>query len=166
MEKIRTVINDKPLKELFHNTFILSLVAFIFSLVLASLYVTFSVTDEEWIETGRIILVILSGILMFLSLFLFVTCKKSIVKNRDFIREVEYDFQEDGLAFEVFRNHERIEGGKLRYQDLLDYKETKNYVFVRIGNNTCFIIDKVDGLIDFLESKNIKKFKSRKPRKK
>jgi heme/copper-type cytochrome/quinol oxidase subunit 4 len=166
MEKIRTVVNEKALKELFHNARVLALVALIFSIVLGSLYVATAATDGDWYEAIKVFIVVLACILMFLSVFLFINCKKAITKNNAFIREVEYDFQEDGLAFEVFRNGEKIESGKLPYEDLVDYRETKSYVSVRLGNNSCFIIDKVAGLIEFLESKNIKKIGSRNPKKK
>ena len=166
MEKIRTVVDEKPLKEIFHNTFILSLIALIFSLVLASIYVTFSATGGDWADTMSVILIIFAGLLMFLSVFLFVTSKKAIKKATIFIREVEYDFLDDGLGFDVYRNNEKIENGKLPYQDFLDYRETKNYVFLRLANNSVFAIDKVDGLIEFLESKGINKFKSRNSKKK
>lgn len=156
MEKIRTKVDERSIKELLHGAIILAIVSFVLSLLIIVLFLIFFFRDMS-VDPSSISLIIAGGLLLLSSILLYSMQKLAIKRARQFVREVEYEFLDDSISYEVYRNEEKVESGKLPYQDFLDYRETKNYVFVRLKNNTYLAIDKVDGLSDFLKSKGLKK---------
>lgn len=156
MEKIRTKVDERSIKELLHGAIILAIVSFVLSLLIIVLFLIFFFHDMS-VDPSSISLIIAGGLLLLSSILLYSMQKLAIKRARQFVREVEYEFLDDSISYEVYRNEEKVESGKLPYQDFLDYRETKNYVFVRLKNNTYLAIDKVDGLSDFLKSKGLKR---------
>lgn len=156
--EIRTRIDEKQTKELLHNAVILAIVCFIISLLCIGGYFLFVFALQE--DPGDIfnIILLIGGILLFvLSILLYVTQMNAIKRAAQFVREVKYELSEENISYEVYRDEQLIESGKLSYQDFLDFRETKNYLFVRLKNNTYLAVDKVDGLSDLLQSKGLKK---------
>ena len=156
--EIRTRIDEKQTKELLHNAVILAIVCFIISLLCIGGYFLFVFALQE--DPGDIlnIVLLISGILLFiLSILLYVTQMNTIKRAAQFVREVKYELSEENISYEVYRDEQLIESGKLSYQDFLDFRETKNYLFVRLKNNNYLAVDKVDGLSDLLISKGLKK---------
>ena len=109
------------------------------------------------VDPSSISLLVAGGILLLSSILLYSMQKLAIKRARQFSREATYEFLDDVISYEVYRDEQLMESGKLPYQDFLDYRETKNYIFVRLRNNTYLAIDKVDGLSDFLKSKGLKR---------
>ena len=157
MEEIRTVIDRKPTLEFVKGHIVLACLALSLSILIFGLYILFGFLDNGWINYKYTLLLILGAILFPLGMLLLFTCKTSLKKANEFNRLAVYNFYDDYLFYEIYRNEEKVEEGKQYYQDLLDYKEGKEFVFVRMKNNTYFVINKVDGLLEFLNSKNIKK---------
>ena len=160
MEKITTVLDTKVTKEFMKSGFIFAYISIAVSLLVLTVYILFGVITSSWLETSSVILLIAGSALLLLSLFLLFFYMNAVKKAGAFIRTAEYEFLDDSLVYTLYRNDEKIEEGKQYYQDLVDYKESKNYVFIRLKNNTFFAINKADGLLDFLSSKGLKKFKS------
>ena len=160
MEKIKTVLDEKATKEFMKGGFILAYVGIAVSLLVFAIYVLFGVINNSWVDTISIVLLIAGITLLLLSLFLLFFYMNAVKKAGAFIRTAEYEFLDDSLVYTLYRNDEKIEEGKQYYQDLVDYRESKNYVFIRLKNNTFFAITKVDGLVDFLASKGLHKFKT------
>lgn len=77
-------------------------------------------------------------------------------KVKNFTRTIVYDFLDDSIIFEIYRKEEKIENGKIYYQDLVSYKVSKNYIYLKLQNNTWLAINKEEGLLDFIQSKGIK----------
>ena len=159
MEEIRTVIDRKPTLEFVKGHLVLAIFALSFSILIFGLYILFGFLDNGWVNYKYTLLLILGAILFPLAALLLFTYKTSLKKADEFNRLAVYQFYEDYLFYEIYRNEEKVEEGKQYYTDLLDYKEGKEFVFVRLRNNTYFVISKVAGLTDFLNSKNITKHK-------
>ena len=157
MEKIITNIDKSSTKEFIQGTFLFSWVAFAFSFVLIGLYITFGIINNSWSEFLQIVLVVLGGLLLILSILIIFNYLNALKKVEDFKRTIVYDFLDEYIAFDIYREQEVIENGKVYYVDLIDYKVTKNYVFLRLKNNTWLAIKKEEGLIDFITSKGIVK---------
>ena len=156
--EIRTRIDEKQTKELLHNAVILAIVCFIISLLCIGGYFLFVFALQE--DPGDIlnIVLLISGILLFiLSILLYVTQMNTIKRAAQFVRDVKYELSEENISYEVYRDEQLIESGKLSYQDFLDFRETKNYLFIRLKNNNYLAVDKVNGLSDLLISKGLKK---------
>ena len=156
MEKIRTTIDERPIKELLHGALILAIASFAISLLTLGLFLIFFFHDMK-VDPSSIGLLVAGGILLFSSIFLYFTQRLALKRARQFVREATYEFLDDSISYEVYRDEELVESGKLRYQDFIDYRETKNYIFVRLRNNTYLAMDKVEGLSDFLKSKGLKR---------
>ena len=98
-------------------------------------------------------------LLIVFSSFLLIRIQKLINENAKFDRSSVIEMLDECFTYEVYRNDEKIEEGKCYYHDLLGYKETKNYVFLVMRNNSYLGVNKVDGLISFLDSKNLRRIK-------
>ena len=162
MEKITTIIDGNSSKEFVKGTYILDYVALGVGSLCVILYIIFGIAGDgkNWLSGLQIILLTVGVLLIVLALVLLHSLNKAIRRGNEFKRSITYDFQDEYLVYEISRNGEAIESGKLPYSDFTEYKETKNYVYVGLKNNTWFIVDKVDGLIDFLSSKGLTKFKA------
>ena len=156
MEKIRTTLDERSVKELLHGAIVLAIISFAVSLLTIALFLVFFFHDMH-VDPSSISLLIAGGILLLSSILLYSMQKLAIKRARQFAREATYEFLDDVIGYEVYRDEQLMESGKLPYQDFLDYRETKNYIFVRLRNNTYLAIDKVDGLSDFLKSKGLKR---------
>ena len=159
MERIITTIDGNSAKEFIKGTYILDYVALGVGALCVVLYVIFGIAGDgkNWLSGLQLILLTVGVLLIVLAIVLLNMLNKAIKKSNEFKRTITYDFSDEYLIYEVMRNEELIENGKLTYADLSKYKETKNYVYVGLKNNTWLAIDKVDGLIDFLNSKGLGK---------
>ena len=157
MKQIKTLIDSKSTKEFIQGNFIFSLVSFVVSLAIIALYIVFGVLNKSWVDPIQIILVVLGAVLLVLSIIMVVAYINAINKMKNYVRTVVYDFLDDAISFDIFRDEEKVESGKIYYQDFLEYKESKNYVYLRLKNNTWLAINKEEELISFLQSKGIEK---------
>ena len=160
MEKLTTIINKNTTKELIKNTFVLSIVALIVGLVMIGLYILFGALNNSWLEPLQIILVVLAVILLVLAVVIILSYVGSLSKMKNYVRKIVYDFQDEFILFDIYKDEELIEQGKVYYQDLIEYKETKNFIFIKLSNNTWLSFSKVDGLVEFFASKGLTKFKA------
>ena len=160
MKDIKTLINKKPAKEFIQGNLIFSFVSLGVSLVIIALYVIFGVINKSWLDTLQIVLIVLGGILLVLSIIMIVNYVASINKMDNLVRTIVYHFSDVEITFDIYREEKLVQSGKALYNDLLEYKETKNYIYIRQRNNTWLILNKEDELIAFLNNKGIFKHKS------
>ena len=160
MQKISTLIDRNSTKEFMHGTYIFAWISLIVALGIIGLYITFGVINNSWNEFLQIVLVVLGGVLLVLCILILFNYWNALKKMDGFKRTIIYEFLDDALCFEIYRENEVIENGKIYYQDFLDYKVSKNYVFLRLKNNTWLAIKKEESLVDFINSKGIAKYKA------
>ena len=160
MEDIKTLIDKKSAKEFIQGNLIFSFVSLGVSLVIIALYVIFGVINKSWLDTLQIVLIVLGGILLVLSIIMIVNYVASINKMDNLVRTIVYHFSDVEITFDIYREEKLVQSGKALYNDLLEYKETKNYIYIRQRNNTWLILNKEDELIAFLNNKGIFKHKS------
>lgn len=159
MEKIKTILDKKASKELLSTTFALAWSCFGISLFCIVLYFFFGILLKEWSDASLITALIIGVIIFIFSLFVLFYLSNNLKKANSYVREAIYEFTDDALLYEVYQNGEKIEEGKTYYRDIVDYKVTKNYIYLRLRNNTYFCVNKVDGLLDFIANKGISKHK-------
>ena len=160
MKDIKTLIDKKSAKEFIQGNLIFSFVSLGVSLVIIALYVIFGVINKSWLDTLQIVLIVLGGILLVLSIIMIVNYVASINKMNNLVRTIVYHFSDVEITFDIYREEKLVQSGKALYNDLLEYKETKNYIYIRQRNNTWLILNKEDELISFLNNKGIFKHKS------
>lgn len=160
MDKITTIVDGESSREFVKGTFILDYVALGVGIFCIILYLIFGIGQRNWLVILNLILLTVGILLVVLSIVLLVKLNTAIKKGNEFKRTVTYEFESEHLLYEVTRNEEVIESGKLPYADLTSYKETENYVYVGLKNNTWFVMKKVEGLVQYLESKGLKSFKA------
>lgn len=160
MKDIKTLIDKKSAKEFIQGNLIFSFVSLGVSLVIIALYVIFGVINKSWLDTLQIVLIVLGGILLVLSIIMIVNYVASINKMDNLVRTIVYHFSDVEITFDIYREEKLVQSGKALYNDLLEYKETKNYIYIRQRNNTWLILNKEDELIAFLNNKGIFKHKS------
>ena len=160
MKDIKTLIDKKSAKEFIQGNLIFSFASLGVSLVIIALYVIFGVINKSWLDTLQIVLIVLGGILLVLSVIMIVNYVASINKMDNLVRTIAYHFSDVEITFDIYREEKIVQSGKALYNDLLEYKETKNYIYIRQRNNTWLILNKEDELIAFLNNKGIFKHKS------
>ena len=159
MEKIRTHIDENVTKEASRSIVVLLWVGLGVSLLTYGLYVLFGVIGGDWLGGSNITLLICGTVLLILILFLLLVYQGNLKKAKDYMRDIEYDLTDDAILFDVYRDNEKIENGKLYYKDFQNYRVTKSYILIKLLNNSILAIDKVDGLEEFLQSKGLRKNK-------
>ena len=70
----------------------------------------------------------------------------SINKMDNLVRTIVYHFSDVEITFDIYREEKLVQSGKALYNDLLEYKETKNYIYIRQRNNTWLILNKDKGI--------------------
>ena len=158
MEQIKTIINKNSTKEFIHGMFIFALFSLIVGLAMLGLYITFGVINNSWFDVLQIILLIIAILILFFGGFVIFRYFASLKKMDGYQSIIIYDFLDDYVSFDIYRNEEVVESGKVYYQDFLDYKETKSFIYLRLKNNTWLAIKKEEGLLDFIINKGISKY--------
>ncbi len=160
MKEIKTLINEQSAKEFLKGNLIVSIVGIVVSFVIIALYVVFGITNHSWLDFLQIILVVLGATLLVISIIMIVNYLSSILKMKNFTRTVIYTFSDTAITYDIYRNDEKVESGRTIYNDLIEYRETKNYIYLRQRNNTWLILNKEQELLDFINTRGIPKFKS------
>ena len=155
MEKITTVVNEKTARELSMKNQILAIGSFLFGCVCVALYFVLSLVENNFGSIVNIILLGLGGMLMGISVLLEIGLIKraNLYKKNGY--EATYEFFDKYIQLQAFRNGEKFEDGKIKYTDIYGYWESKNYISLKLNNMNNLPISKVDGLIEFLDSKGI-----------
>ena len=160
MDKIKTLIDKQSTKEFVHGTYVFSWVNLAVSLAMVALFVTFGIINNDWSSALNIILLVMAIIIFILAIIMIVSLVLSVKRTGEQKREVVYDFQDEEVAFEIFCDDQLVESGRVSYQDFMSYKETKNFVYLKLNNSTWFFVKKVDGLVDFIENKGLIRIRS------
>ena len=159
MEKITTVVNQKTAREISFKTQILVVVSFVFGLVCMGMYFLFSVLNNNFGEIINIVLLVLCTFLVALSMFLEFAVQRRINIYKKNGYEATYEFLDNHIQLQAFRNGEKFQDGKIKYTDIYGYWEGKNYVTIKLNNMNTLPISNVSGLTEFLDSKGISRRK-------
>lgn len=155
MEKITTVVNEKTARELSLKNQILAIGAFIFGLVCVGMYFLFSYLDGDFSKIIYIVLLGLGGMLIGVSILLEVGLLKRINLYKNNGYESTYEFFDTYLTLTAFRNGEKFQDAKIKYNEIYGYWESKNYINLKLNNMNTLPMNKVSGLTEFLDSKGI-----------
>lgn len=155
MEKITTIVNEKTAKELSMKNQILALGAFLFGLICIGMYFLFSYLDGDYSKILYVILLGLGGMLVGVSIILEIGLLKRIRIYKENGYEATYEFFDKNLALQAFRNGEKFQDAKIKYEDIYGYWELKNYIIIRLHSMDALPISKVSGLTEFFDSKGV-----------
>lgn len=159
MKQIKTPIDKESTKEFVQGNLYFAIVSLGVALAIIALYVVFGVINHSWLDPLQIVLVVLGGVLLVLSIIMVVGYLNSINKMKDFHRTIAYSFSDDEITYDIYKEEEKVASGKTSYIDVLEYKEAKHFVYLRLRNNTWLVISKEEELLEFLNSKGIEKRK-------
>ena len=159
MKQIKTPIDKVSTKEFVQGNFFFALVSLGVALAIIALYIVFGVINHSWTDPLQIVLVVLGGVLLVLSIIMVIGYLNSINKMKDFHRIIVYNFSDDEITYDIYKENQVMASGKAPYIDVLEYKESKHFVYLRLRNNTWLVISKEEGLLDFIQSKGIEKHK-------
>lgn len=155
MEKITTIVNEKTAKELSMKNQILAIGAFFFGLICIGMYFLFSYLDGDYSKILYVILLGLGGMLVGVSIILEIGLLKRIRIYKENGYEATYEFFDKNLTLQAFRNGEKFQDAKIKYEDIYGYWELKNYVIIRLHSMDALPISKVSGLTEFFDSKGV-----------
>ena len=155
MEKITTVVDQKTARELSFKTQLLVIGSFVFGLVSIGMYFLFSYLNNNFGDIINIVLLVLGTFLVALSLFLEFAVQRRINLYKKNGYEATYEFLDNHIQLQAFRNGEKFQDGKIKYTDIYGYWEGKNYITLKLNNMNTLPISKVSGLTEFLDSKGV-----------
>ena len=69
--------------------------------------------------------------------------------------EATYEFFDKYFILQAFRNGEKFQEEKVKYENIFGYFETKNYVVLKLNTWDAIPLTKVEGLTEFLDSKGV-----------
>ena len=155
--EISTKFNKKCIKELFKNSFLISIFGLVAGVICFAAYVTFSIINNSWTDMWSIILIIAGVFVISVSLVLFL----KIIKLEKVAEESNGTFKEtfldDRLKVETFRGEIKVDEKEITYASLINFSLTSNYVFLKLENKSVLPVTRSEELINFLLSKNIKR---------
>ena len=155
--EISTKFNKKCIKELFKNSFLISIFGLAAGIICFATYITFSIINNNWTDLWSIILIIAGVFVISISLVLFL----KIIKLEKVAEESNGTFKEtfldDRLKVETFRGDTKVDEKEITYASLIHFSSTSNYVFLKLENKSVLPVSKTEELINFLLSKNIKR---------
>lgn len=157
MKQIKTPIDKESTREFIQGNLIFALVSLGVTLAIIALYIVFGVINHSWLDPLQIVLVIVGGLLLIVSIGMVIGYINSLNKVKDLNRTIVYNFSDDEITYDIYRNEEKVSSGKASYLEIIEYKETKHFVYLRLINNTWLILSKEEGLLDFINNKGIKK---------
>ena len=155
MEKIRTTVNEKTIKELQKKRQITVLFAFCFGPICIGLYVLFGFLNSSWGNVLNMILLVLGAFLIALSIMVEFQLQKRALTYKKNAYESTYEFFDDHIVLTAYHNDEQFEHQVIKYKDLYGYYETTNYVVIKLTDFHSLPISKVSGLTEFLDSKGV-----------
>lgn len=159
MEKIKTTFDGSTNKAYFKRPIICAIVGFVYAFCVFCWYGLNYIITKEPPDTFGTILSVLSAVLVVFGITYLVLIFKTIRtadKNR---METVSEFFDEYIFVEVYKNEEKIQETKFYYDTIASYRVVKDYIFLKVNNNTVFPISNVPGAEDFLRSKSIKKKK-------
>ena len=157
MKQIKTSINQQATKEFVQGSFYLAIVGFGVALAMIALYIVLGIINHAWADPLQIVLVIVGGLLLIVSIGMVIGYINSLNKVKDLNRTIVYNFSDDEITYDIYRNEEKVDSGKASYLEITEYKETKHFVYLRLVNNTWLILSKEEELLDFINTKGIRK---------
>ena len=160
MEKITTILDGKVTKELVKHHIAEGIVGIIFGLLVIAAYITMSIIKKDWLDALFVVLLALGAIVLCFGILLVGISSISIKKSSEFKRKLVSEFADEYFTYDLYRENEKVEQGKIYYVDLMGYKQTKHYLFLGLKNNNYIGINKVEGLVEFVRSKGLKEIKS------
>lgn len=158
MEKIRTEVNQKVNLELSLRAF-LTYGLFSLSGVLGIVAGVIFGQVLGYNDPSVIIIFVACSLLVGLGVWMAVLL---VIKSKRYSAQenvVETEFLEDSVFSISYKKGEKTGESKIKYGEFLYYRETADYVYLFPNKVTALPLNKVDGLVAFLEEKGIKKKK-------
>ena len=158
MEKFRTAVDKKIYMELARPAFrtycffiVCGVVGLIVALVLGSLL--------EYDKLAIELSILAFGMLLFIGVFSTAThfskIKKSVADNI----VIETEFSDEQIVSASYKGDKKTSEVWLRYDEILFYKESKEYVYLFQTKYAAIPLEKREGLTELLAEKGIKKKK-------
>ena len=160
MEKLEVVIDKNVAKEHLAPLFRNAIFCFIAALVIAGLYVLFSILWNNWADVLNIILLV-AGAFILVAGFIFVYMYFSNIKKiGNASNKIIYEFTDDYVNFATYKEDALLQKSSIPCSEFIGYKETKNYIFLGLNNNNFLVVKKCDFIYSFLKDHNLTKIKA------
>ena len=160
MKKDTVLINEKVVGEHLKPVFNFALFCFIAAVVFFALMIVFSILNNNWLEVSTIIFAIVGALCLFAGLFAIINYVKGINIAKTHASKMDYEFFDDHLSYVTSRDDRVIQQGDIPYQNLAGYKETKNYVFLAIKDNSFLAFNKSEDILSFVKEKGLVRIKT------
>ena len=160
MEKATVVVNENVAKEHLKSVINFAIFCFASAIVFFTLMIVFSILNNNWLEVSTVIFAIVGALSLFAGVFFLIQYAKGVRLAKTQSNTVDYEFFNDHLTFVTSRNDQIIQKGEVNYQDLVGYKETKNYVFLLMSNQHFLPFEKSEDILSFVQAKKLPLVKS------
>ena len=152
MEAITTNIDKRVYKELYKKTIIFEAISIALGIILLTSCIIIGIINNNWSNALMIIYLALSIVLILVSLFyLFKIVNAINMFTKDNLLYT-VNFQDEYMSTKVVRGEEVIRESKILYEEVLGYKETPNYIFLKTKAGLV-TLQKEEGLMDFVNQK-------------
>lgn len=160
MKKATVIVNENVAKEHLKPVINFTIFCFASAIVFFTLMIVFSILNNNWLEVSTIIFAIVGALSLFAGILFLLQYLKGINMAKRLANTVSYEFFDDHLTYVTTRGEQVIQQGTVNYQDLISYKETKNYIFLEMSDHNFLPFEKTEEILSFIKEKELPLFKS------
>ena len=160
MNKIETVIDEKAAKQYLFPLVKFIIFCFVGFIAFIALYIVFSIISNNWLDPLHYVFIAVALICLIGGIIFLFKYLKSINVVRKTQTKVSYEIYDDYMLFSSVNINGKVEERQVSYDEIVSYRESKDYYFLILTNNNAFIMNKNEITTKLINDKGYQKVKS------
>ena len=160
MNKIETVIDVKAAKQYLFPLMKFIIFCFVGFITFIALYIVFSIISNNWLDPLHYVFIAVALICLIGGIIFLVKYLKSINIVKKTQTKVSYEIYDDYMLFTSVNINGKVEERQVSYDEIVNYRESKDYYFLLLINNNAYIMNKNEISTKLIKDKGYQKVKS------
>ena len=160
MNKIETVIDVNAAKQYLFPLVKFIIFCFVCFIAFIALYFVFSIISNNWLDPLHYVFIAVALICHIGGIIFLVKYLKSINIVKKTQTKVSYEIYDDYMLFTSANINGKVEERQVSYDEIVNYRESKDYYFLLLINNNAYIMDKNEISTKLIKDKGYQKVKS------
>ena len=142
MNKIETTIDVKAAKQYLFPLVKFIIFCFVGFIAFIALYIVFSIISNNWLDPLHYVFIAVALICLIGGIIFLFKYLKSVNIVRKTQTKVSYEIYDDYMLFSSNNINGKVEERQVSYDEIVSYRESKDYYFLFLSNNNAFIMSK------------------------
>ena len=160
MNKIETVIDVKAAKQYLFPLVKFIIFCFVGFIAFIVLYIVFSIISNNWLDPLHYVFIAVALICLIGGIIFLVKYLKSINIVKKTQTKLSYEIYDDYMLFTSVNINGKVEERQVSYDEIVNYRESKDYYFLLLINNNAYIMNKNEISTKLIKDKGYQKVKS------